>query len=231
MVERLFPWQLRDFNGSCILAQGESGELALDCLKDNLNQSMLFVSESVIPGAGFGLFLRPHQSGMFFKRNDSLCLYSSEFLSRQEANNLSNSDYLIEVRGNRSVDALHFNGKNLGRYVNQGGLQHGLESLVRLLDFYQFGAYGVVESAAEERCQLKFAVQRGKVIMAVKDEHLYCRENAIELYVNYSIFGYWVSYLSRKDIDAGFPPTPGDPLVALLCYAVAKNASLPECQS
>ena len=42
--------------------------------KSNLYQSMLFVDDSLIAGAGQGLFLRPDQHGNFYRKNTDVFL-------------------------------------------------------------------------------------------------------------------------------------------------------------
>ena len=72
--------------------------------KSNLYQSMLFVDDSLIAGAGQGLFLRPDQHGNFYRKNTVMCFYSMVTLSNEQVLELPSSNYLMKVR-NGYIDA------------------------------------------------------------------------------------------------------------------------------
>ena len=98
--------------------------------KSNLYQSMLFVDDSLIAGAGQGLFLRPDQHGTFYRKNTVMCFYSMLTFSNEQVLELPSSNYLMKVRKGY-IDARKFESFNLGRLSNQGGLLQALKRLVR----------------------------------------------------------------------------------------------------
>ena len=65
-----------------------------------------------------------------FRVKDTLSLYSRETLTEEQVGNISNHDYILDVRDSRCVDASVFHGWNLDRFVNQGGLLEGLKKLL-----------------------------------------------------------------------------------------------------
>ena len=88
---------------------------------------MLFDDDSLIAGAGQGVFLRPDQHGIFYRKNIVMCFYNMVTLSNEQVLELSSSNYLMKVR-NGYIDARKFESFNLGRFANQGGLPPGLKA-------------------------------------------------------------------------------------------------------
>ena len=90
------PWKLRnldlDFNQNEVIICEKNQQLHVTRSKANTHQSMVFVAESTIPRAGCGLFLIPHSTEMYFKVDETLCLYSRETLTEEQVGQLSNQD-------------------------------------------------------------------------------------------------------------------------------------------
>ena len=68
-----------------------------------------------------------------FRVKDTLSLYSRETLTEEQVGNISNHDYILDVRDSRCVDASVFRGWNLDRFVNQGGLLEGLKKALQVI--------------------------------------------------------------------------------------------------
>ena len=232
------PWALRDQveeEGAVHrLAEVDGVCFYVKAKKSNLHQSMLFVDDSLIAGAGQGLFLRPEQHGTFFRRNTVMCFYSRVTLSDEQVLELPCRDYLMKVR-NGYVDSSVFEGFNLGRFANQGGLPQALKHLMRDLQL-RYNRYDEVLKEAGQHCQLHFCDMRGgEVGLAVNVDRLTCHPtDAIELYVDYDIIQYWLSYLSGLDNSLGNPDSIENELVCMVRWIVAENSrynimNLPHC--
>ena len=221
------PWKLRslhlDFNQKQLIVCHNSQQLHVTRSKANIHQSMVFVAESTIPNAGCGLFLRPHSTEMYFRARDTLCLYSRETLTEEQIQNISNPDYILEVRDSMFVDASVFHGWNLGRFVNQGGL---LEGLKQLATDFALGHFHLdsAEKVAESFCNVIYSQKGNTVVINVKDKVLHCNTNntAKELFVNYGLDNYWVKCISERD-SASMDPESRDELSQLVRFIVATN--------
>lgn len=86
----------------------------------SIHQSMACVSKSIIPGHGYGLFLRPaKRPGMYFQRNTILCWYSRELLP--PGTEIEDTDYAVDVdiSGRQGVtNESVFNSFNVGRFAS-----------------------------------------------------------------------------------------------------------------
>ena len=222
------PWALRDQvneEGTAHrLAEVGGGSFYVKVKKSNLHQSMLFVDDSLIANAGQGLFLRPDQHGTFYRKNTVMCFYSRVTLSNEQVLQLPCRDYLMKVR-NGYVDASKFEGFNLGRFANQGGLPQALKRLVIDLQL-RYNRFDEVLKEANRHCQLHFCEMRGgEVGLAVNYDRLTCHPtNAIELYVDYDIVQYWLNYLSGLDNSLGNPDNIENELIHMVRWIVAENS-------
>ena len=150
--------------------------------KSNLYKSMLFVDDSLIAGAGQGLFLRPDQHGNFYRKNTVMCFYSMVTLSNEQVLELPSSNYLMKVC-NGYTDARKFESFNLGRFANQGRLPQALKCLVRDLQLW-YNHHDKVLKEDGQHCQLHFCdMHRGEVGLAVNANNLMCHPtDIIKLY-------------------------------------------------
>ena len=160
---------------------------------------------------------------MFFPANETLCLYSRETLTEEQANDLPNQDYVMNIGNSRSVDASVFHGWNLGRFINQGGLLEGLKTLANDFDLGHF-LFDSAERDTERFCNVKFSKKGNTVNINVQDKVLHCNTDntAKELFVNYGLNAYWIEYISEKD-SASMDPESRDVLSQLVRFIVATN--------
>ena len=152
--------------------------------KSYFYQSMLFVDDSLIAGAGQGLFLRQDQHRTFYRKNTVMCFYSMVTLSNEQVLELPSSNYLMKVHKGY-IDATKFESFNLGRFVNQGSLPQAFKCLVRDLQLW-YNHHNKVLKEGGQHCQLHFSdMHGGKVGLAVNVNRLMCHPtNIIKLYVN-----------------------------------------------
>ena len=136
-VDELMPWVLKD----SLADRGSSHSVrcgAVQCTVDNcyqfLNETHMRVSPSLIKGAGSGLMVRPTPPGrqeVTIPKGAYLCFFANP------------SDYELGStrRGDAGVDAAYdpqvYDGKNIGRFINQGGLLEGIQALVASCDLEQ----------------------------------------------------------------------------------------------
>ena len=124
--------------------------------KSNLYQSMLFVDDSLIAGAGQGLFLRPDQHRTFYRKNTVMCFYSMVTLYNEQVLELPSSNYLMKVQKGY-IDARKFESFNLGRFANQGGLPQALKCLVRDLQLW-YNHHDKVLKEGGQHCNCIFVI-------------------------------------------------------------------------
>ena len=230
----LMPWKMRneDLNSPLTVAYNESTSMKVGKEPSNVHQCMVFIRKSTITGAGHGLFLRPSSRPMFFPKDTILCWYANRPLTDEECENMPNTDYTLEVSMRGSivkVDASVFNGYNVGRFANQGGLFAGLKCLAEELRDYGRDCRSA-EDTASRSCQLTFA--KGKTpqtknhvcLMVSVDRLDVGRDVAKELFVHYSLSGYWLNYLTGLDICNGMQENEPDTLISLARWIVAENA-------
>jgi hypothetical protein len=138
-VEELMPWVLKDR----LAERGSSHSVrcgAVVCKIENstqfLNESHMHIGSSLISGAGSGLLLRPTPPGreeVTIPQGAYLCF----FANRTHAPERPPSDYeLGSTRGGGAgvgvYDPQVYDGRNIGRFINQGGLLEGIKALVSL---------------------------------------------------------------------------------------------------
>ena len=179
------------------------------------NESHVLVRESSIPGAGNGLFLRarapsrhPGQArhDVFVQANTHLCVYSDEMITSDEYDRLANVDYVMQNR--RGIfNPETFNGTNIGRFVNQGGLIPAFKKMVAVSSKLTHPGgpdWRAVESTADEYCTVKYSYRQnlgGLCVELKRETHL--TDSSQELLANYSIRGYWVPYFAGKVRELG----------------------------
>ena len=107
------------------------------------------VRKSNIQGAGNGLFLRacpPRRQvagedsdtsqDVTVKGNSHLCV-NSERITREEYTCVPNTDYVMECSHGIFTQQI-YDGKNIGRFVNQGGLIPAFKTMVRISSRHRY---------------------------------------------------------------------------------------------
>ena len=163
-----------------------------------------------------------------------MCFYSRVTLSDEQVLELPCRDYLMKVC-NDYMDSSIFEGFNLGRFTNQGGLPQALKRLMRDLQL-RYNRYDEVLKETGQHCQLHFCDMReGEEGLAVNIDRFTCHPtNAIELYVDYDIIQYWLNYLSGLDNSLGNPNNIENESVCMVRWIMAENScynimNLPHC--
>ena len=226
------PWKIRNKNLPLKLAYNDSTSIEVSYYRASVHQCIVFVERSTIDGAGYGLFLRPVKNNMYFGLGTILCWYADKLLPASAWDTLDNTDYVIEVesRGKKLLaDGTDFNGYNLGRFVNQGGLQEGLQRLAN--DISVAGVnLAACEDVASSKCNLKFGfgntpATKSRPCLKVSVKELrWGIDKAEELFVNYSIRAYWIPLLSKMDAANGILTDDSSGLFGLVRWIVAENA-------
>ena len=165
----------------------------------HLKESNLFVARSRIPGAGMGLFVR---SDRHIPANKYLCVYASE----PTVVDTDNTDYMLEVSfGGQTLkyNSLVYNGVNLGRFVNQGGLEEGLKAFCQEVEQKPSPDMTYVKGFMKESNNVKY-VRYGASLHIYSSRDIPSRPRAEELYADYGLLEYWLPYIlkSRKSLPA-----------------------------
>ena len=187
-AEELMPWVLKDR----LADRGSSHSVrcgAVVCTVANsmqfLNETHMSVSPSLIKGAGSGLMVRPTPPGrkeVSIPKGAYLCF----FANHTPAPEGHPSDYELGStrRGGARVDVVYdpqvYDGKNIGRFINQGGLLEGIKALVASCDRDQGGDVyqpKVAENIFNQHANVVYTTQRGgqeMVVIAVRTKLLSC---------------------------------------------------------
>ena len=172
------PWVLKDR----LADRGSSHSVrcgAVVCTVANstqfLNETHMSVSPSLIKGAGSGLMVRPTPPGrqeVTIPKGAYLCF----FANHTPAPEGHPSDYELGStrRGGARVDVVYdpqvYDGKNIGRFINQGGLLEGIKALVASCDRDQGGDVyqpKVAENIFNQHANVVYTTQRGGQEMVV----------------------------------------------------------------
>ena len=102
--------------------------------------SHIILWESREDDAGQGAFIHscpPHlQTSPFIKAGSILCVYGRDPITCEEFSQLTAQEleYMLSIeRGEGGhYNSYRYNGENIGRYVNQGGLQEAFSLMLRL---------------------------------------------------------------------------------------------------
>lgn len=178
------------------------------------NESHMRVNTSQIPSAGNGMFTRANPSGsrdeggrtIYIKANTPLCVYSSETITQQEWAALENTDYVMQTSypSPTIFNAPTYNGTNIGRYVNQGGLPEAIRKMVEVSSrIFPAPDWKAVEETAEAHCNVVYKRRRGIGLVIELKQDMVLTGQSQELYANYSIEGYWVPYFADKVAEFG----------------------------
>ena len=169
----------------------------------NLNEANVLILKSRIVGAGLGLFLRPTPPStgrqLVIPRDRQICLYSRHPLSKEDSADFASTDYLLEAQVGPTTQYFNpevFTGEEMGRYINQGGLEEGLEELCRVCN-RDTGAESFLPCAVKKmmasHCNVKFKSIKNTMFVCAAEE-LRSTTDAQELLVDYGL-DYWVRYV------------------------------------
>ena len=172
-----------------------------------LNEANVWILKSLLPGAGMGLFIRPTLPGRrsaVIPARQAICLYSGDVSSVA-----THSDYLMEVeyRGshlyyNPSV----YDGRNIGRFINQGGLLAGVKNMCIACDKRIGGSgfcQGDVHRAMEEECNTIYRITHERQLHVVTLRDLSSTSSPTELLSNYT-YTYWTWYVRAYWREMGY---------------------------
>ena len=164
--------------------------------------------------AGQGAFVRsrpphlPPDVRPFIKAGSIICGYSNHPLSDEDFSRLrpEELEYALTVyyRGQFHYCAHTYDGRNIGRYINQGGLQQALSKLLQMSRIrggtFQFSH---VEQVAQQHCNCKFSKRRNFGAVIVADHDIVLRSTPTELLANYGIASYWLGFFGRHCAELG----------------------------
>eukprot|EP00731_Ephydatia_muelleri_P014292 Em0008g12a len=177
-----------------------------------LNETHMSVSPSLIKGAGSGLMVRPTPPGrqeVTIPKGAYLCF----FANHTPAPEGHPSDYELGStrRGGARVDVVYdpqvYDGKNIGRFINQGGLLEGIKALVASCDRDQGGDVyqpKVAENIFNQHANVVYTTQRGgqEMVVTAKQDIRTSSDQAIELLANYGL-PYWFAFAVRNHLSLG----------------------------
>ena len=209
--QALCPWELkrafRQDEFPVVEAEWRTQEgAAFTCTVRNsterLNEANLFVLKSLISGAGMGLFLRPTPPGgipLVIPQGRLICMYSRT-RTWEDVGDMASTDYLLEVTLGGGTTARFnpevYNGDDIGRFINQGGLLEGLEEMCRGCD-RDSGRTSYtpheVNQAIEQHCNVTYKPLRNSQLKVVAKVALTSTREPQELLSNYGI-DYWLRY-------------------------------------
>ena len=170
--------------------------------RGHLNQAHLFVAQSTIPGAGLGLFIRAtplhSTSSPIIPKGAKICLYSRTPIGCEP----EDTDYLFEVDLGRHCycfDAKHYDGENLGRFVNQGGLLEGLKKMVSLSERgLPTMDRKLIREEVLQHVNVDYKIMDGSQLYVVARVDIQLTDCPQELFGNYGILEYWIRYVLKN---------------------------------
>ena len=220
-IETFMPWSLKGENGTPVVApQFRRDAATIDCTVDNrttrLNEAHVMILPSRIDGAGLGLFLRPAPSGTAptVPMHSPICYYAGR--DERDESDMVTTDYLFEMQSGSGASRLYnpetYDGQNIGRFVNQGGLDDGMKAMACACDraagstgFHS----GAVQHALSSHCNVGYSEHAGRVSLSVvaSKRLALLTDDVQELYANYG-YEYWLNFvptnLSTLPRDATF---------------------------
>ena len=237
--EDLMPWVLKERfaagEPSVTLRCGTSMTCSVTNSDKILNESHLMVLPSLVRGAGSGLMVRPTPPGrqdVTIPSQKYLCF----FATRQEQSHGPDSDYVLEsARGPRGdshnlvYDPQVYDGKNIGRFVNQAGLCDGIKALVASCDREsgcETYAPGVAEKVFDAKSNCGYKTRNGgrEMVITAKVDITTSSNEAIELYANYGL-SYWMTLAVRDHLRLGHDC---DLVKGVFWLLLSSNSCVPE---
>ena len=206
-VEQLHPMVLKRAltrSNPVLSIEHDWGDTPITCrvsnVTDHLNEANIFILRSYIPGAGLGLFLRPTPPAtgvpLVIPKDRTICLYELQ-PTRVPLDEIVCTDYLMEdTRQKLFFNPEVYDGANVGRFVNQGGLPEGVKKLCQSLD-RKTGSRGLqsgyVNDEMDKLCNVRYTVVRKSYMNVVASRDLRSGNDCQELLGNYSI-SYWLRF-------------------------------------
>lgn len=202
---RLKPWVLKRL----LTRPGQSDRIESDeaevrVLNDDrhLNEARLLIATSTIPGADRGLFIRPGSHPI--REGQTICSYQAEPDEEEDPN--QTTDYLLEVQARGKVfqyQAATYDGQNIGRFINQGGLKEGLMEMCLLSD-KDSGQTSFhpkdVDDMFLRYCNVVYRQRGRELVVKASKEIQPNRDQATELFSTYKL-QYWIKYVVRHQQD------------------------------
>ncbi|XP_028410937.1 uncharacterized protein LOC114544140 [Dendronephthya gigantea] len=171
-------------------------------------ESKCYVGKSNIPGAGRGLFLKPHKA---IPKDAHLCVYAEKSTSLEDVEKSKSSRvYLITT----SRKCLHFDAErerpnNLGRFANQPGVSQAFAQIkaISAKDQPEMSAdnWIAIENELNEQCNAVFHVKGDQLVLRTKHRFPSSYEPT-EVFVNYgSLRQYWIPLLLDDEHNKELP--------------------------
>lgn len=159
------------------------------------HETLCFRGKSSIPGSGYGLFVKPHDTKL--GGGTHLCLYAEKSTTEDELAAAGSSRmYLVQSR-HGLFDADQPTGNNLGRYANQRGI---VEALRRIQQMSTVGQPTMVdtdwhdiEAHLEDLANVTFKVVSRQLVVVTKED-MPAADMPTEVFVNYGgVRSYWLN--------------------------------------
>ena len=196
---------------------------------DILNEANIWILKSVIPDAGLGLFLKPtalSQRHFVIPETRGICVYSGVPITDPVSDMIS-TDYLIESKCGREMrrfNPMIYDGKNIGRFVNQGGLMEGIKEMCMCCDLRSGGKGiepGRINTAMRAHCNVTYRLHQRSTLYVVPISRLVSTNSPQELLANYD-YTYWTRFIASHSRELGYD-TPMV-LAVLWCYLSRHSA-------
>ena len=215
LSEEAKPWSLRQH-----FAQPRCGAFTHQCLRvtcraTKRHASHTIIRPSYIPRAGRALMVMQQSPprgaatpAVYIERGEQVATYSMAPMGAEEVSQLPTRDYLFcyEARGKVEHYSAHsYNGTNIGRFINQGGLLPAFRRLVAVSSrqFYPSLQARAVEEEAEKYCNVRYTQGPHRELIVELKDRLYLRSEHQELLANYGILAYWVPYVCSNATSLG----------------------------
>lgn len=206
----LYPWTLKSSDFPVDVEWETDTGTAITCTVQNskvhLNESNLLILKSRLPGAGLGLFLRPTppttRGCLKIPSNRLICEYSNQPITEDEAEGLECTDYLFQFESTRVryFNPVVYDGRNIGRFINHGGLKEGLIKLCQVCD-REHGSTGYVNMEVrrefERCCNVTYKQKMHSTLCVHASKELVSCEHPQELLGNYGV-AYWLRYVAEN---------------------------------
>ena len=204
---RLRPWELkRHFRetSACYILEiemdGGSQQLEVEVKNEiaHLNEAHVLVRKSTIEGAQRGLFIR--QGNYQIGADRTICSYQEK--PDAQVDTSLTTDYLFETKRSGRVfyyQAAKYDGQNIGRFINQGGLKEGLKQMCLVSDretghtSFQSGS---VNQEFDKHCNVRYYQRGNELVVKGKNILRPAQTRLTELFGNYG-YEYWVKYVAQ----------------------------------
>ena len=190
--EQLMPWSLKgslvDRGSSLTVRCGDTMTCKVANSFEFLNETHMLIHPSLIRGAASGLMVRPTPPGQqdaTIPRGKYLCFFAPGTPTPEGPP----SDYEL---GSTQRDVV-YNGRDIGRYINHGGLLEGIRVLVASCnredgcDMYQ---PHVAEKLFDDHSNVVYTRVGRDMVVTAKDAITTSPNKATELLANYGL-PYW----------------------------------------